>query len=136
MGARAGKALFKGIQLSDAEKASLKSVREKYAPQMKALREQAKPQLQAAREARQKGDTAALKQLWANSSAQREQTKQLMNAERTDLRAALTPDNRAKFDANVQQLEQRLSKRADKARDGWKKGAHRDGAGRLTKPTR
>jgi Spy/CpxP family protein refolding chaperone len=133
MGARAGKALFKGIQLSDAEKASVKSVREKYAPQMKALREQAKPQMQAAREARQRGDTAALKQMWAKSAAQREQTKKLLEAERADYRAALTPENRAKFDANVQQLEQRLAKRADKAKDGWKNRAHRDGS---AKPTR
>ena len=54
--------LFKGITLSDAEKANIKAVQTKYAPQMKALREQFKPQMQAARDARQRGDSAALKE--------------------------------------------------------------------------
>jgi len=111
--------LFKGITLSDAEKSNLKNVQAKYAPQMKALREQFKPQMQAARAARQRGDTAALKAMWKNSAAQREQTKKLLEAERNDLRAALTPENQVKFDANVKQFEQRVAQRAEK---GWKKG--------------
>lgn len=111
--------LFKGITLSDAEKSNLKNVQAKYAPQMKALREQFKPQMQAARQARQRGDTAALKTLWQNSAAQREQTKKLLDTERNDLRAALTPENQVKFDANVKQFEQRVAQRGGK---GWKKG--------------
>ena len=111
--------LFKGITLSDAEKANVKSVHAKYAPQMKALREQFKPQMDAARQARQRGDTAALKAMWQNSAAQREQTKKLLDAERSDLRAALTPANQVKFDANVKQFEQRVAQHTGKA---WKKG--------------
>lgn len=106
--------LFKGITLSDAEKANLKAVHAKYAPQMKALREQLKPQIQAARAARQKGDTAALKALWGKNGTAREQTQKLLEAERNDLRAALTPANQAKFDANVQQIEQRVANRVAK----------------------
>lgn len=108
------KQLFKGITLSDAEKTNIKNVHTKYAAQMKTLREQFKPQVQAARQARQRGDTAALKTLWAQTSAQREQTKKLLEAERNDLRVALTPEHRAQFDANVKQLEQRVAKRANK----------------------
>jgi hypothetical protein len=111
--------LFKGIDLSASEKANIKAVREKYAPQMKALREQMKPQLQQARQARQRGDTASLKNLWNASAAQRDQAKKLLEAERNDLRNALEPANRAKFDANVTQLEQRVAKRATRA---WTKG--------------
>jgi protein CpxP len=107
MGARGARGLFKGITLSDAEKANLKAVREKYATQQKALREQFKPQMQAAREARQKGDTAALRDLWQKSAGQREQAKQLMLAERNDLRSALTPANQATFDTNVAALQKR-----------------------------
>jgi cytochrome c556 len=107
--------LFKGITLSDAEKGNVKNVQAKYAPQMKALREQFKPQMQAAREARQRGDTAALKTMWQNSAAQREQTKKLLQAERTDLRGALAPENQVKFDANIKQLDQHLAQRAGKA---------------------
>ena len=116
--------LFRGITLSDAEKANIKAVREKYAPQMKGLREQLKPQLQAAREARQRGDTAALKTMWAQSAAQREQVKKLLEAERTDLRAALVPANQAKFDANVKELEQRIAQRAGRWKNG---GGHTEG---------
>jgi len=116
MGARE---LFKGITLSDAEKANLKAVRTKYASQQKALREQFKPQMQAAREARQRGDTAALKALWEKSAGQREQTKQLMLAERNDLRAALTPANQATFDANVAAMQKRVAAREQ---NGAKRG--------------
>jgi Spy/CpxP family protein refolding chaperone len=111
--------LFKGIKLTDAEKANVKNVQQKYASQMKALREQLKPQMQAARQARQRGDTAALKAMWQKSGAERQQIKQLLESERTDLRAALTPEHQAQFDANVKQVEQRVAKRATRM---WKKG--------------
>jgi len=101
--------LFKGITLSDAEKANLKVVRQKYAAQMKATREQAKPDMQAMRDARQRGDTAALKALWQKGTAQRAQTNQVMLAERNELRAALTPANQAKFDANVAAFEKKVA---------------------------
>jgi len=116
MGARG---LFKGITLSDAEKANLKAVRTKYASQQKALREQFKPQMQAARDARQRGDTAALKALWEKSAGQREQTKQLMLAERNELRAGLTPANQATFDANVAAMQKRVAAREQ---NGAKRG--------------
>jgi Spy/CpxP family protein refolding chaperone len=112
------KQLFKGITLSDAEKTNIKNVHAKYAAQNKALREQFKPQMEAARAARQRGDTAALKNLWAKTSAQREQAKKLLEAERNDLRVALTPDHRAQFDANVKKLEQRVAQRGNRE---WKK---------------
>ena len=108
------KQIFKGITLSDAEKTNIKNVQTKYQAQMKALREQFKPQMQAARQARQRGDTAALKNLWAQTAAQREQAKKLLEAERNDLRGALAAEHRAHFDANVKQLEQRVAQRANR----------------------
>jgi protein CpxP len=111
-----GAQLLKGITLSDAEKANVKAVQSKYASQMKALREQFKPQTQAARDARQRGDTAALRELWQKSAGQREQTKQLMLAERADLRGALTPANQTTFDANVAALDKRVAARANGAK--------------------
>ena len=111
--------LFKGIQLTDAEKANVKNVQQKYASQMKAIREQLKPQIQAARAARQNGDTAALEAMWQKSRAEREQIKTLLESERNDLRAALAPEHQARFDANVKQFEQRVAKRATRH---WKKG--------------
>lgn len=115
LGQKIGHQLFKGIQLTDAEKANVRAVRQKYAPRMKALREQFKPQLQQARQARQRGDTAALKNLWAQTAVERDQAKKLLEAERDDLRNALAPEHRAQFDANVTEVEQRVAKRATKA---------------------
>ena len=91
-GGRHGNRLLAGIELSSAEKASVKTVHEKYAPQMKALRTQPK------------------------SDARRAEAKQLMTAERTDLRAALSAANQAKFDANVARMDERMAQR--KARKG------------------
>lgn len=86
--------LFKGIALSPAEKANIKNVHAKYATQMKALREQAKGQ--------------------AKSPAQRDQMRQVMVAERNDLRNALIPANQAKFDANVSAVGKRMAERGQK----------------------
>jgi uncharacterized protein with WD repeat len=119
MRAAGARGLFKGITLSDAEKANLKSVREKYVAQNKALREQFKPQAKAVREARQRGDTAALKDLWQKSAGQREQVKQLMLAERNDLRGALTSTNQTTFDANAAALQKRI---AERVQNGAKRG--------------
>lgn len=130
-GMHARKALFEGMTLSTAEKANLKAVRTKYASQMKTLRQQEKPQFEAIRAARQRGDTAAAKQLRAQmrtqSTAQRAQTKKLLEQERNDLRAALTPANQTKFDANVAKMKQRVAERAQKfgARRGARNGADR-----------
>jgi Spy/CpxP family protein refolding chaperone len=110
-GRRAGGAMLRGITLSDAEKANLKNVHAKYEPQLKALREQYKGQGKIAR-----GDTAAMRQRWEANAPQREQMKKIMEAERADLRAALTPENQAKFDANAKAMQERFAKRAEKAK--------------------
>ena len=124
---RPGGQFLKGIQLSAAEKANLKNVNAKYAPQMKALREQSKPQMQAMRDARQRGDTAAVRTLRQQAMSQRGQQmqgqKQLFEAQRNDLRNALSPANQAKFDANVAQAQQRMAKHSKKS--FGKNGAHR-----------
>jgi Spy/CpxP family protein refolding chaperone len=114
--------LFKGITLSDAEKANLKAVQAKYASQMKAVREQSKPDMQAMRDARQRGDSAALKALWEKGAAQREQGKQVMLAERNEMRAALTPANQAKFDANVATFDKKLAQHGRGGKRGFKPG--------------
>ena len=121
-GMRRDAGLLRGITLSDAEKANLKAVREKYAPQMKTLREQFKPQREAMRAARQRGDTAAVRALWEkNGPAERDAFNKLTDAQRNDLRAALSAENRTKFDANAAELQKRMAKRAGKH------GAHRPG---------
>ncbi|HEY4215551.1 MAG TPA: Spy/CpxP family protein refolding chaperone [Gemmatimonadaceae bacterium] len=107
-------ALLKGISLSDAEKANLKNVRGKYETQFKTLRQQNKPQMQAMRDARQRGDTATMNALREKNAGTRQQSKQLMQAERADFRSALSPENQTKFDANVQTAKAHVGKRGHK----------------------
>jgi len=110
-GRRAGGALLRGIQLSDAEKANIKNVNAKYAPQLKALREQNKGREKIAR-----GDTAAMRKRWEANAPQREAMKKIMDAERSDMRGALSAENQAKFDANAKQMQERFAKRAEKGK--------------------
>src|SRR4051794_34929756 len=56
-GRRGESALLRGIQLSATEKANIKNVNAKYAPQLKALREQYKGQHKMA-----KGDSTAMRE--------------------------------------------------------------------------
>ncbi|HEY6430265.1 MAG TPA: hypothetical protein VIX84_23790, partial [Acidimicrobiales bacterium] len=86
------------------------NLRAKYVPQMRALRQQAKPQTQALRAARQRGDTAAVRQLMAQTAPQREQERKLLEAEQNDFRGALVLAHQAKFDANVKQVQRRMAK--------------------------
>ena len=106
---------MRGITLSDAEKANLKTVREKYASQVKALHEQYKPDHQAMRDARQRHDTAAVKALREKAAPEREAVKNLLEAQRNDVRAALTPANQTLFDANVAKVKERIAQRGEKA---------------------
>jgi protein CpxP len=88
----------RGLNLTDAQKAQIKAIRQKYQPQNEALRAQAKPFVDAARAAKQKGDTAAFR-------SNMEKAHQLMQGasfrtqENAEIRAILTPDQQAKFDA-------------------------------------
>ena len=127
-GARGAHALLKGITLSDAEKANLKNVHAKYESQLKTLREQSKPTFEAARAARQRGDTAAARQIMSKAAPQREQMKQLMQSERNDVRGALTPAHQTAFDANIKKFESRATKRGARA---WNKS----GSAGYQKPT-
>ena len=121
--------LFRGIELTDAEKASVKTVHEKYQAQFKSLREAAKPQRDELKAARQRGDSAAVKAIWDKSADQRAKIKSLTEQMNGELRAALTPEHRAQFDTNVAQWKER----ADKVRDGNHKGGHAKGGRRAGK---
>lgn len=111
-----GGALLRGVTLSDAEKAKLKSVRENAKSQMKALREQYKPQHDAMREARQRRDTTAMRALMEKAAPEREAMKRLAETQRADIRAALTPENQAKFDANLAEVQKKMTQRGDSTR--------------------
>jgi protein CpxP len=118
--------LLRGIQLSDAEKASLRTVGEKYRSQFQAIRQSMRPDMEAARAARQRGDTAGARAAIARTADKRVQFTALAERMYADARAALAPEHRAQFDTNVARVKERRANRRDS--DGW--GGRRDGRGR------
>jgi len=107
------------LNLTDAQKAQIKTIRAKYQPQNEALRNQAKPFMDAARAAHQKGDTATAR-------VQMEKARQVMQGgqsyrtqENAEIRAILTPDQQAKWDAR----QKNMAERGRAGHKGWgKKG--------------
>lgn len=116
--------LFRGITLSDAEKARVKAVHEKYDTEAKSLRETMRPALQDLRTARQKRDSVAAKAAWDKTAGDRQKLQALMQRERAEIRTALSAENQKLFDANAKQLEER---RAERAKNG--RGERVGGAG-------
>jgi len=112
-GKRFDKALLRGVTLSDVEKTNLQAVRAKYAAQRQTLRTQLRTQAQSAKSARQRGDTAALRSIRTSLQTERQTLGQ---AERNDVRSALTPANQAKFDANLKRVEAHAARKPFKAR--------------------
>jgi len=117
-GARVERGLFRGIKLSDAEKAKIKDIHTKYAAQAKSLREQMKPAMQEARTARQKGDTTAARAALAKNKGSFDKLAQLRKSEQAEVRSALTPENQKLYDANVQQMAKRRDEMKANRKDG------------------
>jgi Spy/CpxP family protein refolding chaperone len=103
------------LNLTDAQKAQIKTIRAKYQPQNEALHTQAKPFMEAAKAARQKGDTATAR-------VQMEKARQVMQGgqsfrtqENAEIRAILTADQQAKFDAR----QKNMAERGKDGHKGW-----------------
>jgi Spy/CpxP family protein refolding chaperone len=94
---------FRELNLTDAQKAQIKTIHQKYEPQMKASRDQAKPFLDAARAARQKGDTATAR---ANMEKAMQASSGIRQQEMNEVRGVLTAEQRTKFDAAASQRKQ------------------------------
>jgi Spy/CpxP family protein refolding chaperone len=108
-GGRAG--FGRDLNLTDAQKAQIKAIRQKYQPQNEALRAQAKPFMDAAHAARQKGDSAAFRTNMEKAH-QVMQNASYRTQEQAEIRAILTPEQQAKFDANAK-------KRAEGGHKAW-----------------
>jgi Spy/CpxP family protein refolding chaperone len=104
MGGRADRGALRGITLSDAQKAQLKTVHEKYRAQHEAERARLKPVMDAVRAARQRGDTAAARAAWAKAGEARTQGAATMKQEMNDVRAVLTAEQQKQFDANAAKM--------------------------------
>jgi Spy/CpxP family protein refolding chaperone len=101
--------LLQNITLTDAQKAKLEDLRKAERERMQAQRGQGgNSTFEQMREAREKGDSVAMRQLMEKQRAE-------MDARRDEqiasIRAVLTQDQYAQFDANVAELKKREAER-------------------------
>jgi len=101
---RGERAMFRGITLTDAQKTQLEAVRAKYRAEGKELR----AQMKASHEKGTRPDSALVAR-----------HRTLMENERNDTRAILTPDQRTTYDQNLAQLRDRM-----KTHRGARRGGH------------
>src|SRR4029079_9169012 len=92
-GGRGGAGLM-GIKLNDNEKAAVKKINEKYRAEFEQLREANK----GTQPARQNTQLQA-------------QAKAIMDRQQAEIRAALTAEHQAQFDANVAKMKERMAKK-------------------------
>lgn len=118
--------MFKGIELTDAQKAQLKAVRAKHG-MGEAMKEQMKTQHEAMKALRESGDTAALRAMRLQMREQMKQRHEDMQKHHgamiSDVRGILTPAQQEIFDKNVTAAKERMKERMkDGSRDGVKRG--------------
>jgi Spy/CpxP family protein refolding chaperone len=110
-----GRDFYADLNLTAAQKAQIKTIREKYKTQFQSLRTQQKPLMDAARAARQKGDTAAFR---SNMQQARALSQPIQTQETSEIRNVLTPEQQTKFDARQKEMANRRAMGGK----GWKKG--------------
>ena len=116
-----GRDFMSDLNLTDAQKAQIKAIRQKYQPQNEALRTQAKPFIDAARAARQKGDTAAARSNFEKARQVMQGGQSIRTQETAEIRNVLTPAQQVKFDARQKEMADRREKGDHK---GWGKKGH------------
>jgi periplasmic protein CpxP/Spy len=119
---REGRGFGRDLNLTDAQKTQIKAIRQKYQPQNQALRDRAKPFTEAARTARQKGDSAGFRSNMEKARQVMQSGQSIHSQEQAEIRAILTPDQQAKFDARQKAASERRA-------TGGKKGWGRKGSG-------
>ena len=118
-GRRGGGEFGRDLNLTEAQRAQIKTIRAKYRPQNEALRTQAKPFMDAARAARQKGDSATFRSNIEKAHQVMQGGQSVRTQENAEIRAILTPDQQAKWDAR----QKKMAEREKGGHKGWgKKG--------------
>ena len=108
------RASLRGVDLTDAQKAQLKTLREKYKGESKPIVDRMRPALQDARAARQKGDTAAARAALARTEADRTALAGILERQHAEMLTILTPEQRAKLDANAKARREKQDGRKGK----------------------
>jgi len=116
--------MMQALNLTDAQKAQVKAIHQKYDAQFKALHQTMKPQMDAMRAARQKGDTAAMRAQREQMRSQMEPMRKLHEQEMAEVRAILTPAQQQQFDA----MKAKFAKRGAKGGHWGKRGGAHKGA--------
>lgn len=117
------------LNLTDAQKAQIKAIRQKYQPQNQALRDRAKPFMDAARAARQKGDTATARADMQKAREVMQGGQSIRTQEMAEIRNVLTPEQRAKFDARQKEFADRRAQAGERHGKGFGRRGGRGGPG-------
>ena len=99
------------LNLTDAQKQQIKDLNQSFREANKPFFESAHALRMQARDARKANDTAKLDALKPQLEAQREQMKQLHEAQQQKIAAVLTPEQRAQLDAMKAERKQRREQR-------------------------
>ena len=116
------------LNLTEAQKAQIKTIHQKYQPQNQALRDRAKPFMDAARTARQNRDSVAVRTNMEKARQVMQSGQSFRTQEKAEIRAILTAEQRVKFDAHEKAVAERRARGGEK---GWggkghgKKGGER-----------
>ena len=116
--------MYKSLNLTDAQKAQVKAIHQKYASRFKSARDASKPDFDAMRAARQKGDTAAMRAAREKLRADMAPTQKVREQEMAEVRGILTPAQQQQFDA----MKAKFAKRGAKGGHWGKRGGAHKGA--------
>lgn len=109
--------LFRGIELSEAQRTQIRAIHEKYQPRFTELRQSVSTKVEGGQRVT-RADTAL-----------RTQIRALMEQRQAEVRGVLTPEQRTVFDANVQQMRERAQARGERRGKGGDGAKSRPGRG-------
>lgn len=109
--ARVIRASLRGIALSDAEKSSIVSVRQEYAPKFQALAKGSQPIRQQLKAARQAKDTASARAFAKQLRQNRRAGVALLRQTLVDVRTKLAPEHQPQFNKNLVRVRRMIRAR-------------------------
>ncbi len=113
-----GRLLLRGITLTDSQKTQFVALFDSAQAQFTAKREDMLKQREELRAARERGDTATVRDIMRRGREEMEATREQHFAA---MRTILTEEQRAQFDKNLADMKQRLQERDEKSAKRGKK---------------